>query len=92
MYVYILKWITQLTEFMKKLSDQMKTPLLWRITYYGILFSVTYFYLGTLLDFPMSHSAFHFVLFFKSNWNKLIIMIIIIIMINITIVDTYPLK
>ena len=37
----------------------------------------------------IGHSAFHFVLFFKPNSNELIIMIT---MINITIIETYPLK
>ena len=32
---------------------------------------------------------FHFVVFFKPNWNKFITMIT---MIDITIIDTYPLK
>ena len=76
-----------------------KNPLLWRITDYQLLFAVICSYLATLLDFSMIISfigpfllvivLFLFVLFLKPNWNELIIMIM---MINITIIDTYPLK
>ena len=89
--------------FRSDLSTQIEINSLWRVTYFELLFSVIYLYLVTLLDFfydfflffwvsmLIIHSAFlfHFVLFFKSNWNTLMIMII---MINITIIDKYPLK
>ena len=86
--------------FRLDLSIQIKRPLLWRITYYELVFPVIYLYLVGLLDFfyyfpffwallVISHSAFLLCTHFKLNLKKLIIMII---MINIIVIQTYPLK
>ena len=60
-----------------------------------LLFPVFYLYLVALLHFfydgpgiKLVIVLIYFVLFFKPNWNKLII----VIMINLTIIDTYRLK
>ena len=83
----------QLTEFMKKLSDQTCLHK-WRnpspLTNYYELFSYLFVlasFDGTLVRFlcddvgVISYSAFSLCFIFKRNWNKLIIMIK---MINIT--------
>ena len=86
-FIFYVQSISQSISYILLLGKRFQTRLVCinKITNYFLLLPLIYLYLVALLHFfydgvgvKISHSAFSLCTVFKPNWNKLIIMIIMI--------------
>ena len=86
-FIFYVQSISQSISYILLLGKRFQTRLVYinKITNYFLLLPLIYLYLVALLHFfydgvgvKISHSAFSLCTVFKPNWNKLIIMIIMI--------------